>query len=70
MSEPVLPGDATARSTAEALDAADSLAHFRDQFYIDDEDVWLQRSAKGHGIGSGRTFTDDGDVPRTLEEIP
>ena len=39
MSEPVLPGDATVRSTAEALDAADSLAHFRDQFYIDDDDV-------------------------------
>jgi kynureninase len=39
MSEPVLPGDATLRSTAEALDAADSLAHYRDQFYIDDEDV-------------------------------
>jgi len=39
MTEPVLPGDATQRSTAEALDAADSLAHYRDQFYIDDEDV-------------------------------
>ena len=39
MTEPVLPGDATLRSTAEALDAADSLAHYRDQFYIDDEDV-------------------------------
>jgi kynureninase len=39
MSEPVLPGDATLRSTAEALDATDSLAHFRDQFYIDDDDV-------------------------------
>jgi kynureninase len=39
MSEPVLPGDVTLRSTAEALDAADSLAHFRDQFYIDDDDV-------------------------------
>ncbi len=39
MSEPVLPGDATLRSTAEALDTADSLAHFRDQFYIDDDDV-------------------------------
>lgn len=39
MSEPVLPGDATLRSTAEALDATDTLAHFRDQFYIDDDDV-------------------------------
>ena len=39
MSEPVLPGDASLRSTAEALDATDSLAHFRDQFYIDDDDV-------------------------------
>jgi kynureninase len=39
MSEPVLPGDAKRRSTAEALDEADSLAHFRDQFYIDDDDV-------------------------------
>ena len=39
MTEPVLPGEATQRSTAEALDAADSLAHYRDQFYIDDEDV-------------------------------
>jgi kynureninase len=39
MSELFLPGDATLRSTAEALDAADSLAHFRDQFYIDDDDV-------------------------------
>jgi kynureninase len=39
MPEPVLPGDATLRSTAEALDAADSLAHFRDRFYIDDDDV-------------------------------
>jgi kynureninase len=39
MTEPILPGDATLRSTAEALDAADSLAHFRDRFYIDDDDV-------------------------------
>lgn len=39
MSEPILPGDATLRSTAEALDATDNLAHFRDQFYIDDDDV-------------------------------
>ena len=39
MTEPVLPGDATLRATAEALDAADTLAHYRDQFYIDDEDV-------------------------------
>lgn len=39
MSEPDLPGDATLRTTAEALDAADSLAHYRDQFYIDDDDV-------------------------------
>jgi len=39
MSEPILPGDATLRSTAEALDAADVLAHFRDRFYIDDEDT-------------------------------
>jgi kynureninase len=39
MSEPILPGDATLRSTAEALDAADALAHFRDRFYIDDEDA-------------------------------
>lgn len=39
MSEPVLPGDVTLRSTAEALDLADPLAHFRDRFYIDDEEV-------------------------------
>ncbi len=39
MSEPTLPGDATLRSTALALDAADPLAYFRDRFYIDDEDV-------------------------------
>ena len=39
MSEPILPGDATLRSTAEALDAADPLGHFRDRFYIDDEDT-------------------------------
>lgn len=39
MSEPILPGDAVLRSTAEALDAADALAHFRDRFYIDDDDV-------------------------------
>ena len=40
MPEPTLPGDATLRSTALALDAADPLAYFRDRFYIDDEDVW------------------------------
>ena len=39
MSEPTLPGDATLRSTALALDAADPLAYFRDRFYIDDEEV-------------------------------
>lgn len=39
MPEPTLPGDATLRSTALALDAADPLAYFRDRFYIDDEDV-------------------------------
>lgn len=39
MSEPNLPGDATLRSTAEALDAADELAHFKDRFYIEDDDV-------------------------------
>jgi kynureninase len=38
MSEPTLPGDATLRSTALALDAADPLAYFRDRFYIDDEE--------------------------------
>jgi kynureninase len=39
MSEPTLPGDATLRTTALALDAADPLAYFRDRFYIEDEDV-------------------------------
>jgi kynureninase len=39
MSEPTLPGDATLRSTALSLDAADPLAYFRDRFYIDDEEV-------------------------------
>ena len=38
MADSVLPGDATLRATAEKLDAADALAHYRDQFYIDDED--------------------------------
>ena len=39
MADSVLPGDATLRATAEKLDAADALAHYRDQFYIDDDDV-------------------------------
>jgi len=39
MSEPVLPGDATLRTTAEKLDASDGLAHFRERFVISDPDV-------------------------------
>ena len=39
MSEPVLPGDATLRATAEKLDAADPLAHFRERFVVADPDV-------------------------------
>jgi kynureninase len=39
MTEPKLPGDVTLRSTAEALDAHDPLAVFRDRFVITDDSV-------------------------------
>jgi kynureninase len=39
MSQVLLPGSATQRSTAEALDAADPLAAFRSEFYISDPNL-------------------------------
>lgn len=39
MTVSVLPGEATSRSTAEALDAADPLAHFRERFVVTDPSV-------------------------------
>lgn len=39
MSHSVLPGEATLRATAEKMDAADPLAHFRERFVITDPDV-------------------------------
>ncbi|MFM1784794.1 MAG: hypothetical protein RLZZ579_1071 [Actinomycetota bacterium] len=39
MSQVLLPGSATQRSTAEALDAADPLASFRSEFYISDPNL-------------------------------
>ncbi|MEY4396932.1 MAG: hypothetical protein RLZZ40_688 [Actinomycetota bacterium] len=39
MTHSVLPGEATIRATAEKLDAADPLAHFRDRFIITEPDV-------------------------------
>ena len=39
MSEPVLPGEATLRATAEKLDAADPLAHFQSRFLVTDPSV-------------------------------
>lgn len=39
MSQVLLPGSATQRSTAEALDAADPLASFRSEFFISDPNL-------------------------------
>ncbi len=39
MSQVLLPGSATQRSTAEALDAADPLAAFRSEFYVSDPNL-------------------------------
>ena len=39
MTVSVLPGEATLRATAEKLDAADPLAHFRERFVVTEPDV-------------------------------
>jgi len=60
----VLPGKATNRSTAEALDAADPLAHFRERFVVTDPSVcYLDGNSLGRlpidTVGEINAFLDD-----------
>ena len=64
MTVSVLPGKATNRSTAEALDAADPLAHFRERFVVTDPSVcYLDGNSLGRlpieTVGEINAFLDD-----------
>lgn len=64
MTVSVLPGEATSRSTAEALDAADPLASFRNRFVVTDPSVcYLDGNSLGRlpidTVGEINAFLDD-----------
>lgn len=64
MTVSVLPGEATSRSTAEALDAADPLSHFRDRFVVTDPSVcYLDGNSLGrlpaNTVAAVNAFLDD-----------
>lgn len=60
MTVSVLPGEATLRATAEKLDAADSLAHFRERFVITDPEVcYLDGNSLGRLPRQTVTAVDD-----------